>query len=553
MPKTLLAILAKHAPLLLGFVLVQAIGSIAGAIEPLYMQKILSALIAWTDSGGQGALFGLFGTLALLYLISISGQGGGAYIMTRLSAEIFKEVRQAFFSKISRLPLAFFRRENQGELVAKFNLDLGNTERLLTDTVPRFSFHLLAMVVVLVILFRYCNTFLTLVVIGIALLSSALLVRLNRKLGRLAEGLRQSYADTNRIFDETVQGIDTLKLFAGEAQQVRKFDATTSTFRSLSLTSGKISAVYSSLIFAVTQYGNLLVLLLGYIFLTRQTLTLDMFLLYFFYLVFFQKSLSYIVSECLNFQPTLVSLKKINQLFQEQDELPEMSETSDAVLPDRLKVEIENLSFAYPNGKTVFQDIDITIEARRTTLISGPSGSGKTTLINLMLGFYQPSGGRILVNGRGIETYGLQDLRRGISVVTQDYFIFEESLRTNLALAKPQASEAQMVEALKKAHLGDWYQALSAGLETSLGSRGKTMSAGERQRICIARAFLKQAPLLILDEPFANIDERAKEEILQVIAGLRHELTLVIISHQPIAAEFFDRSYVLGHLTATLS
>jgi len=480
-------------------------------------------------------------------LFSISGQGGGAYIMTKLSAEIFKDVRQSFFEKISRLPLSYFRRENQGELVAKFNLDLGNTERLLTDTAPRFLFHLLATVTILVILFSYCDAFLTLVVLMIALLSSGLLIRLNQKLRRLAEGLRQTYAETNRIFDETVQGIDTLKLFASEAQQVRKFDATIETFRRLSLRSGKISAVYSSLIFAVTEYGNLLVLFLGYWFLTRKTLTLDMFLLYFFYLVFFQRSLSYIVSEFMNFQTTLVSLRKISQLFKEADELPDHvhSATPGIALPDSLKIEIAKLSFTYPDGKTIFKDIDLTIGDHQTTLITGPSGTGKTTLINLILGFYQPTSGRILINGNAIEQYSVQSLRRHISVVTQDYFIFEESLRENLSLANPQASEEQMLEALKRAHLWDWYLSLPAGLETILGSRGKTSSTGERQRICIARAFLKQVPLLILDEPFANIDEYAKEEILKVIAKLQHELSLVIISHQPIPAEFIDQSYTL--------
>jgi ABC-type multidrug transport system fused ATPase/permease subunit len=161
--------------------------------------------------------------------------------------------------------------------------------------------------------------------------------------------------------------------------------------------------------------------------------------------------------------------------------------------------------------------------------------------------FYEPNGGRILINSLDIGGMPVSAVRNMISVVTQDYFIFEDTLRENIKMANPQASDSDIMEALEKANLTRWFQNLPDGLDTIPGSRGRTLSGGERQRICIARAFLKKAPLTILDEPFANIDREAQLEIARAIGNLKKESTILIISHQPMSDEVINRVLFLNN------
>jgi ABC-type multidrug transport system fused ATPase/permease subunit len=434
-------------------------------------------------------------------------------------------------------------------------MDISFAERFLSGTVPQVVFNFLTGVTIFIILMVKCDKFLTLLGLAAAIASSLLVVWLNRILAGYAEAQRRSYSDINRIFDETVQGIDTLKIFSGEERQTQKFEQENDRFRKLSVSAGRIAAIFSPVIGAITQYGNLLILMLIYNMLTKGSLSRDSFLLFFFYLTMFQSSFNNIISQLSNIQPTLVSLGRLNELFMERSEpgsqsilsSPDDSLQISPPSPGGASLILENLTFGYAPGRNVFQNASLQIEPNQSVLISGRSGSGKTTLINLLMRFYEPNGGRILINSLDIGGMPVSAVRNMISVVTQDYFIFEDTLRENIKMANPQASDSDIMEALEKANLTRWFQNLPDGLDTIPGSRGRTLSGGERQRICIARAFLKKAPLTILDEPFANIDREAQLEIARAIGNLKKESTILIISHQPMSDEVINRVLFLNN------
>jgi ABC-type multidrug transport system fused ATPase/permease subunit len=544
MYRSLVHILSQRRFILCLFLILQSLGSVAGAFEPLYIQRFISAVVNISDHSTRYILE-IFLVLAILYLASGAAQGLAGYVMSVMSSGILKELRIAFFSKISRLPISYFRTVNQGEFVSKFNVDLGNTERLMSYTIPRFLFSLLSVITVLVILFMTCSVGLVFAGIAIAFLSSLLVLWLNKKIQKLAVAQREKYSEINRIFDETVQGIDALKMFVSEGRQLKKFQQFTDVFRGLTIKTARISSIFSTFIYGVMQYGNLLLLILIYFMISNRKLDLDTFLLFFFYLSLFQRSFKEIVDSFTNFQPILVSLSRLNQLFAETDEPSKAERETPLPAFDGADIRIENLSFSYNDAKAVFKNADMVVGNRETVVLVGPNGSGKTTLLNLLLRFYEPTGGRILLNQREIREYPLSLLRNMIRVVTQDYFIFEVSVRENITMADPNVSDEDVLKAIGKANLDGWYRNLPHGLDTVIGPRGKTISAGERQRLCFARAFLKKAPLLILDEPFANQDSESKKEILNVISLLRDKVTLLIISHQPIDSAFVDRWYYL--------
>lgn len=537
-------ILKKSKYLIILFLLLQLTGSITGSFEPLYLQKFISAAVSGFADTPHQSIMNIFMIMAIIYIISVAAQGFGTFVMSVVSSGILKDIRNAFFHKISKLPISYFRNVSQGEFVTKFNMDISFAERFLSQTIPQLIFNILVSIAIFIILLIKCNLLLTLSGLFVAVFSSLFIIWLNKILEKIADAQRNSYSDINRVFDETVQGIDTLKIFSGERAQADKFNHYNEMFQKLSIKSGKIASIFSPFINLSLKFGNLLILVLVYYMISGKNLDRDSFLLFFFYLILFQSTINNIISTFTNIQPTLISLKRLDSLFSEEEEDNLSKEHTECKIQN-LSIKAENIAFSYPNGRTIFENADISVPDRTTILIIGPSGSGKTTFINLLMRFYLLKNGSILINDKDINEYPLNDLRSMISVVTQDYFIFEETVRENLILANPSATDTEIIDAINRVNLQNWYSSLPDGLDTVLGTRGKSISGGERQRICIARALLKKSPLLILDEPFANVDKNTQNEIIKAIENLKNEKTLIIISHQPVETDIIDEHYAL--------
>jgi ATP-binding cassette subfamily C protein CydCD len=196
-------------------------------------------------------------------------------------------------------------------------------------------------------------------------------------------------------------------------------------------------------------------------------------------------------------------------------------------------VRLADVSFTYPGRqRAAVRDVTLDIRPGTTVAIVGPSGSGKTTLANLLLRFWDPSEGSISLDGDDLRGYRLDDLRSRIALVAQDTYLFNDSLRTNVALAKPGAGEAEIKEALARAALGDFVAALPDGLATRVGERGVQLSGGQRQRVAIARAFLKNAPILILDEATSHLDAVSEAQVRRALDELMRDRTTIVIAHR---------------------
>jgi ABC-type multidrug transport system fused ATPase/permease subunit len=208
-------------------------------------------------------------------------------------------------------------------------------------------------------------------------------------------------------------------------------------------------------------------------------------------------------------------------------------------------IELEGLTFGYAEGRPLFREADLVVPARGITLIHGPSGSGKSTLINLLLRFYAPRRGKILLGNIPIDMISRPELRRTMGVVLQDHFIFSESLRDNIQIADANASDDRIEDALRRAHLESLLERLPGGIDCRLGPRGKGLSAGERQRISIARVLLRDAAIMVLDEPWSNLDDEARGILALVLNECRANKTILIMSHEDIPTLDVDRVFVL--------
>lgn len=525
------------------------------AIQPLLFQRVVSLAIKGVSASLRPGGIYLFAALAAIYLAVALLRGVGGAIACRFSSDLLKLIQEAFFEKLNQLPLQYFQHQPAGEFITQFNTDVSQTQALISHLAPTILREFVIILTVIVVLFFTCPAGLTALAILAIAATTVLIIKLNKVLERYAKEQRARWADINKVLDETVQGIDTLKIFSQEKERNRYFREKTSSFRHLSVKAGVIVSIFSPVIDFFSKCGGLLLLFIAFYMIAADAILTDQFLLFFFYAGLLEASVSALIAALANIQPQMVSAGNLAAFFSQFSE--EMDGTNACqTIETPVDIEIHNLSFRYPGGRLLFNQASLVIPARSITVIHGPSGSGKSTLINLLLRFYSSAGGSIRLGTREISSFAARELRRKISVVTQFHYIFNETLKQNIAVAKPDADDREVIEALEKAQLADFVNTLPKGIHEVLDPRGKSISGGERQRICIARLVLKKTPIVILDEPWSNLDEVSRDLLIDLVNRWKCSATILILSHGLPASLDADLIYELepqtgGFQTAT--
>jgi ATP-binding cassette subfamily B protein len=525
-------------------VILQLACGVLMALQPRYYQQLVSLAINGPHDNLWTSGLPLLEQLALIFLgiavlQGISGYAGGVF-----SFNLLKQLQTDFFDKASHLPLAYFQQQSAGEFFTKFNSDIAQAQRFFADFLPGVGRELITAVVVTGILFYFCPASLTLAALGIVGLTAILVTILNQIMGYYARAQRDTWSEIQRVFDETIQGIDTVKVLAAEGRQAEHFHEHTTWLQKLSIRAGAVLSVFSPGIELLTQLGGLGLVALAYYLIARGKMGLEPFLLFFFYATLLQMSVSQLTRLLATVQTEFTGMRHLSGFLAEPPEAEESHPT--ATLPSQsVAIEVSGLTFGYPGGRRLYNRAHLLIPANAVTVIGGESGSGKSTLINLLLRLYTPAEGVISIGGIDIRQIPRTELRRKIGVVTQNHFIFQETLRGNLLIAQPDASDQQIFQALERAQLQDFLARLPGGLETVMDPRGAGASTGERQRICIARLLLRESPIMILDEPWSNLDDRARTLLAQVINACKRTATILILTHERHPALAVDRLYLL--------
>jgi ATP-binding cassette subfamily B protein len=527
----------------------QAASAGLGSLQPWFFQRIVSLVIAHHSTFPMADGLRLLGYLALIYVAAALLQALGGYAASLFSSDLLRELQVDFFDRISRQPLLKLQKQPAGELFTKFSADTSQAQHFIVSFIPSFVRDMLMAVVVMLILLSTCPLVLTGATLLIITVTAALTAMLHFVMERFARKQRAQYGNLNSLLDETIQGIDTLKTLASEDRRGRLFEGLAREFRDLSVQAGKLGATLSSGVDLLSKLGGLLLIVLAYRLLAGGSLTTDAFLMYFFYAGLLQMAVSSLVYSLATFQPQIVGLQNIARFLDEPVEDEEQREHNVPMPAESVVIELAGLTFGYPEGRLLFREADLFVPARGITLIHGPSGSGKSTLINLLLRFYAPDSGRILLGGIPIDTIYRAELRRTIGVVLQDHFIFSESLRDNIKIADADADDDRIEDALRRAHLETLLKRLPGGLDCILDPRGKGLSGGERQRISIARVLLRDSAIMVLDEPWSNLDDEARSMLALVLNECRTSKTILIMSHEDIPSLTVDRVFHLVPVT----
>ena len=517
------------------------------ALQPRYYQQLVSLAINGQYANLWASGMPLLKQLALIFLAIALLQGISGYTGTTFSFNLLKQLQTDFFDKASHLPLPYFQTQSAGEFFTRFTNDIGQAQRFFADILPGVGRELITAVAVMVILFYSCPASLTIVALGIVVITAMIVTVLNRIMGVYARAQRVAWSEIQRVFDETIQGIDTVKVLAAERQQAAQFQRYTTGLKKLSVRAGVVLSVFSPGIELLTQLGGLGLVVMAYYLIANGKMRLEPFLLFFFYATLLEMSVTQLTRLLATVQTEFTGIRHLAGFLAEAPEAEDSHPTVN--LPSQsVAIELSNLTFGYPGGRRLYNRVHLLIPANSVTIIGGESGSGKSTLINLLLRLYAPQEGLISIGGIDIRRISRTELRRKVGVVTQNHFIFQETLRANLLMAQPDASDRQVLQALEGAQLKDFLARLPKGIETVMDPRGIGASTGEKQRICIARVLLREAPIMILDEPWSNLDDRARKLLAEVINACKSTATILILTHERHPALAVDRLY---HLDGT--
>lgn len=447
-----------------------------------------------------------------------------------LAQRLQSDLRQDAYEHAQRLDMSFFEARSSGQLVATMNDDVNQLERFLDG-----GANAMVQVVVTVVAVGAVFFVLSPLVALLAFTPIPLIIwgafYFQRKAGPLYADVREKVGDLSSRLANNLGGIATIKSFTAEQREAERLKASSEAYVEANRKAIRISSAFIPVIRMAILAGFLATFIVGGMMALEGSLNVGAYGV----LVFLTQRLLWPLTglaEVIDlFERAMASTRRILDLLAEpvhvRDEggkaLPE---------PVRGEVEFERVSFRYPSSGAGLEGVSLRVPAGNTLALVGATGSGKSTLIKLLLRFYDPTAGEIRIDGQPIRSLSLESLRQAIGLVSQDVYLFEGSIRENLAYGFPAASDAQIIEAARTAEAWSFIEALPRGLDTEVGERGVRLSGGQRQRLSLARALLKDPPILVLDEATSAVDNETEAAIQRSLKRIGHNRTVIMIAHR---------------------
>lgn len=485
---------------------------------------------------------GLLGMYAIRtvcrYYITAQGHIMGAKIESRM--------RQELFDQYERLSFSYYDTHNTGTMMSRLVSDLFDISELAHHG-PENLFISAVKIIGSFVLLWMVNVPLTLILLAIVLVMLVFSIRQNQKMQEVFMDNRLKIADVNASLQDSLAGIRVVKSFANEGIERKKFAKSNDQFL-ISKTNnyrrmGTFHAgnnFFEGLMFAA-------VLVAGGYFIAQGSLQTTDLALYALYINIFISPIEVLIEFTEQLQKGAAGFKRFEEILETH---PDIQNAPDAKPLDNVRGDIDynHVTFRYADDEeTVLSDVDIHIPAGKSIALVGPSGGGKTTLCSLLPRFYDVDAGSVCVDGKDVRTLTLESLRRAIGIVQQDVYLFEGTIRENIAYGKPDASDEEIIEAAKRANIDAFVESLPDGYDTFVGERGARLSGGQKQRIAIARVFLKDPPVLILDEATSALDNESERYIQQSLDALAHGRTTITIAHRLSTIRNADEILVLDH------
>jgi ATP-binding cassette, subfamily B, bacterial MsbA len=494
---------------------------------------LVAPIISRVLPGADGTSFRFWATAIIVaYLAKGLGSYFSTYLMTDIGQRVVRDVRSQLFRHILNQSAAFFSRRTTGQLMSRITNDVGQIQQVVSETVGDLLREGLSLIGFAALMFWYDWKLAVVTFIGAPLVVYPL-VRLGQRVRRSTRRSQEQLEHLSHLTAEAFAGHRIVKAFGGERREAERFGAAS---ERLYRTNLKITSTVS-LLPPIMEFlgGVLIVALLWYGRRAIKAGTMDMgdFVGFIFAAFMMYTPIKRLSRVNANIQQAMAAATRIFEMLDTHSEVLERPDARPLV-PLMRGIEFKDVGFAYDDGagKAVLKNVSFSARAGQVIALVGLSGAGKTTLVNLLPRFYDVTAGAILIDGVDIREVTLKSLRQQIGIVTQETVLFDDTVANNIAYGVPEATAQAIEEAARAAHAHDFIQALPERYQTRIGERGQRLSGGQRQRLAIARALLKNSPILILDEATSSLDAESEGLVQDALANLMRNRTAFVIAHR---------------------
>jgi subfamily B ATP-binding cassette protein MsbA len=532
------------------------IESAAGLLEPWPLKIIFDHVIGLRPVPGWLARMPIVGNDRLILLnaaavavIAIAVVGavsryGEKYLSTTVGQHVMHDLRHMLYHHVQRLSLSFFEHRQTGDMVVRLTSDIDAAQDFISSILLGMMMDVLTLVGMLGVML-YLDLRFTFIALAIAPVMFLVVFRLTRRIKKAVREVKRKESELASVVQESISSVKVVKAFGGEEYEERRLDKSSEESVNIALRARSVKARLSPLVDIIVAVGTCMVLLIGVRLVLQGRLTSGALLVFVFYLEKMYKPMKDLSKMTDTISKAVVSFERIGELLETESQVHDLPGARQAP-PFTGRIEFDHVSFGYQPGQPVLKDVSLDIRPGEAVALVGLTGSGKSTLIGLIPRLYDTLGGQVRLDGADVRSYTLKSLRNQISLVPQHSVLFRATISENIAYGKPGATREEIVRAAKLANAHEFIERMPQGYETVVGERGDTLSGGQLQRIAIARAVIRNTPILLLDEPSSSLDAESEELVFDALAGLMRGKTSVTIAHRLATARRADRIFVLN-------
>ena len=518
--------------------------------DTLDKDLVVNNAYAWVQEliAANGAFMTLvYMGLALILMTGLKTLGyfASSAVMIPLRTGVVRDIRIEVYEKVLRLPLSFFSDERKGDIIARMSSDVGAVENSITSSIDMLIRQPIAIIVCFATMITV-SWQLTLFVIIVAPLAGWIMGAVSRKLKSQSATVQGQWGDLLAQLDETLGGLRIIKAFIAEHKMLQRFTDINDRYRS----NVNAMAIRQSAAHPMSEFlGTIIIVVVlwfgGYLILSESNLIdASTFIFYMVILYSVINPIKELSKATYQIPVGLASMDRIDFILKADNPIKEPAEPQPMASFDK-DIELRNVSFSYVEGRPVLRNINLTVPKGKTIALVGQSGSGKSTLVDLIPRYHDVSDGEVLIDGKNIKTVRIAELRSLIGNVNQEAILFNDTFYNNITFGVENATMEQVIEAAKIANAHEFIMESEQGYDTMIGDRGGRLSGGQRQRVSIARAILKNPPILILDEATSALDTESERLVQEALERLMKSRTTIAIAHRLSTIKHADEIYEL--------
>jgi subfamily B ATP-binding cassette protein MsbA len=551
---SLIRLLRPHWALLAVAFVAMLVQSAADLLEPWPLKVVFDYVLGgkrmpgwlaeWLPADPLGVLNVAAAAVIAIALIGALSSYTEKYLSTTVAKRVGYELRHMLYHHVQRLSLSFYEQRKTGDMVVRLTSDIDAAEDLISSAALGIALNVLTLLGMMTVMF-YLDWRFSLVGLSVAPLLFVIVYRLTRRIKRATRAVKRKESELASVVQESIASVRVVKAFAREDFEEKRLDRESQESVALSLRARSMKARLPPLVDILVAIGTCLVLWFGVRLVLEGRLTAGALLVFILYLGKMYKPMKDLAKTADTWSKAAVGFERIAEILDIERQVRDRPGARPAP-PFAGRIEFAHVRFGYAPNQVVLRDVNLVVEPGQRVALVGLTGCGKSTLIGLIPRMYDTAGGTISIDGHDVRSVTLDTLRRQVSFVLQEAVLFHATVAQNIAYGKPGATRDEIVQAATLANADEFISRLPDGYDTVIGERGETLSGGQRQRIAIARAIIREAPILLLDEPSAALDPQSEELVFQGLDRLLAGRTSITIAHRLATVRRADVIFVLN-------